>query len=65
MSGARLELATALFLNYDSHIVHSPLQVPTTYFDKFAFISNKTGGVADWDYHRHLYAAMVNYLGAP
>eukprot|EP00912_Choanoflagellata_sp_UC4_P000242 UC4_evm2s153 len=51
---------TPLFLNYDSHIVHSPLQVPTKYFEKFAFIQNSD--VPDWDYHRHLYAAMVNYL---
>ena len=44
--------STPLFINYDSHIVHSPLQVPQEFFDKFLFIENST--VPDWDYHRHL-----------
>jgi len=51
---------TPLFFNYDSHIVHSPLQVPQPYFDKFSFIQNAS--TPDWDYHRHLYTSMVNYL---
>eukprot|EP00729_Bicosta_minor_P001083 gene1083-4901_t len=51
---------TPLFLNYDSHLVHSPLQVPTKYFDKFAFIEQSE--TPDWDYHRHIYTSMVNYL---
>eukprot|EP00041_Stephanoeca_diplocostata_P005929 m.71207 g.71207 ORF g.71207 m.71207 type:complete len:409 (-) comp16081_c0_seq6:39-1265(-) len=52
--------ATPLFLNYDSHICHSPLQVPQEFFDKFGFINSSD--VPDWDFHRHLYAAMVNYV---
>lgn len=44
---------TPLFLYYAPHLVHSPLQVPTFYFDKFDFIDNED---------RQYYHAMVNYL---
>ena len=42
-----------LFLYYAPHIVHTPLQVPQKYLDKFAFIN---------DSDRQYYHAMVNYL---
>ena len=45
-----------LFLNYDSHIVHSPLQAPGGLFHTFDFMTN------DYDKHRQLYASMVAYL---
>eukprot|EP00054_Salpingoeca_dolichothecata_P002675 m.23544 g.23544 ORF g.23544 m.23544 type:complete len:547 (+) comp13190_c0_seq2:58-1698(+) len=45
-----------LFINYDSHIVHSPLQSPIPYYHAFDFMTN------DWDHHRQLYASMVHYL---
>ena len=32
-----------LFINYDSHVAHSPLQAPESAFERFAFIANKTG----------------------
>ena len=44
---------TPLFLYYAPHIVHTPLQVPMSYFNKFDFIDNKD---------RRYYHAMVNYL---
>eukprot|EP00039_Didymoeca_costata_P001708 m.54477 g.54477 ORF g.54477 m.54477 type:complete len:583 (-) comp10929_c0_seq2:800-2548(-) len=52
--------STPLFLNYDSHIVHSPLQVPTPAFDHFAFMENAS--TPDWDYHRRIYTSMVHYV---
>lgn len=42
-----------LFLNYDSKIVHYPLQVPVEYQKKFDFIP---------DENRRIYHAMVNFL---
>ena len=42
-----------LFLYYAPHIVHTPLQVPQAYLDKFSFID---------DHDRQYYHAMVNYL---
>lgn len=45
-----------LFLNYDSHIVHSPLQAPANLFHSFDFMTN------DYDRHRQIYASMVAYL---
>ena len=45
-----------LFINYDSHIVHSPLQAPADLYHRFDFMEN------DWDHHRQIYAAMVAYL---
>ena len=44
------------FLNYCSHIVHSPLQAPAPLFHSFDFMSN------DYDKHRQIYASMVAYL---
>jgi hypothetical protein len=35
-----------LFINYASHIVHSPLQVPSDTYHKFDFIAAKTGDSA-------------------
>ena len=49
-----------LFYNYDFHIVHEPLQVPTEYHKRFAFIENSTAG--DFEGHRQTYHAMVNYM---
>ena len=45
--------ATPLFLYYAPHIVHTPLQVPEQYLQKFSFID---------DQDRQYYHAMVNYL---
>ena len=42
-----------LFLYYAPHIVHTPLQVPDDYLNKFKFIDDKD---------RQIYHAMVNYL---
>ena len=42
-----------LFLYYAPHIVHTPLQVPDDYLQKFDFIPDKD---------RQIYHAMVNYL---
>ena len=42
-----------LFLYYAPHIVHTPLQVPKSYLQKFSFIDNND---------RQYYHAMVNYL---
>ena len=42
-----------LFLYYAPHIVHTPLQVPERYLQKFSFID---------DHDRQYYHAMVNYL---
>jgi arylsulfatase I/J len=51
-----------LFINYDSHVAHSPLQAPGTTFTHFNFINNKTGNEGDYEKHRQLYASMVKYL---
>ena len=45
--------STPLFLYYAPHIVHTPLQVPNSYLEKFSFIDNSD---------RQHYHAMVNYL---
>ena len=45
--------STPLFLYYAPHIVHTPLQVPDSYINKFSFINDKD---------RQIYHAMVNYL---
>ena len=42
-----------LFLNYDSKLIHYPLQAPKKYQDKFRFIK---------DDNRRIYSAMVNYF---
>jgi arylsulfatase A-like enzyme len=44
------------FLNYCSHIVHSPLQAPSNLYHTFDFMAN------DYDKHRQIYASMVAYL---
>ena len=44
------------FLNYCSHIVHSPLQAPANLYHTFDFMEN------DYDKHRQIYASMVAYL---
>lgn len=44
------------FLNYCSHIVHSPLQAPAMLYHSFDFMTN------DYDKHRQIYASMVAYL---
>ena len=45
--------STPLFLYYAPHIVHTPLQVPVQYLNKFSFID---------DHDRQYYHAMVSYL---
>lgn len=45
--------SSPLFLYYAPHIVHTPLQVPNAYLEKFSFIDNRD---------RQYYHAMVNYL---
>jgi arylsulfatase B len=45
--------ATPLFLFWAPHAVHVPLEVPSAYLAKFAFID---------DPRRQFYAAMVNYI---
>ncbi len=47
------DASTPLFLYYAPHIVHTPLQVPDSYLQKFSFIDN---------HDRQYYHAMVNYL---
>ena len=47
--------ATPLFLSFTPHGVHTPLEVPQAFLDKFAFIE---------DPRRRLYAAMVNHVDA-
>ncbi len=47
------DVSTPLFLYYAPHIVHTPLEVPDKYVQKFSFID---------DQHRQYYHAMVNYL---
>ena len=47
------DLAQPLFLFWSLHLVHMPLQVPTKYVEKFAFIDNK---------YRRLNHAMANYM---
>ena len=44
---------TPLFLYYAPHIVHTPLQVPQDYLDRYSFIDTKD---------RQIYHAMVAYL---
>ena len=50
---AKHDTSQPLFLYYAPHIVHTPLQVPDSYLQKFSFIDNKD---------RQYYHAMVNYL---
>ena len=50
---ARHDPSMPLFLYYAPHIVHTPLQVPQNYLDKFDFIENS---------RRRYYHAMVNYI---
>ena len=45
--------ATPLFLNYDSKVAHYPLQAPTSYQRRLAWIA---------DDNRRVYHAMVSYL---
>ena len=54
--------ATPLFLNYDMHIVHEPLQVPDVFLHKFDFIANSTA--KDFQGHRQHYHAMVHFADA-
>jgi arylsulfatase I/J len=42
-----------LFLFHAFHLIHTPLQVPQAYIDRFSFVDNSV--------RRH-YAAMVNYM---
>ncbi|KAH9257805.1 hypothetical protein BASA81_003823 [Batrachochytrium salamandrivorans] len=44
-----------LFLMHSFHLVHTPLQVPQAWQDKFSFIEHK---------NRRKYAAMVSYMDA-
>ena len=48
-----------LFLNYDFHIVHEPMQVPDVFLDKFAFIAKSSA--KDYKTNRQHYHAMVNF----
>jgi arylsulfatase I/J len=50
---AKHDTSKPLFLYYAPHIVHTPLQVPDSYLQKFSFIDN---------HDRQYYHAMVNYL---
>ena len=45
--------STPLFLSFTPHGVHTPLEVPQAFLDKFSFID---------DPRRRLYAAMVNHV---
>ena len=47
------DTSTPLFLYYPAHLVHSPLEVPDRYVQKFSFID---------DEKRQMYHAMVKYL---
>ena len=48
------------FYCWAPHIVHSPLQVPDEFLDKFDFMKGKTVGNQQW--WRQLYMSMVNYM---
>jgi arylsulfatase I/J len=48
---------TPLFLNYDLHIVHEPLEVPQMYMEKFDFMQK-----TDYKRNRQTYHAMVNFM---
>ena len=50
---AQHNMSQPLFLYYAPHIVHTPLQVPVSYLQKFSFINN---------YDRQYYHTMVSYL---
>mmetsp|Transcript_14657 Transcript_14657/g.16265 ORF Transcript_14657/g.16265 Transcript_14657/m.16265 type:complete len:533 (+) Transcript_14657:62-1660(+) len=45
--------STPLFLFWAPHSIHTPLEVPKEYVDKFSFIDNKS---------RRMYHAMVNFI---
>eukprot|EP00937_MAST-01D_sp_MAST-1D-sp2_P000373 g373.t1 len=51
-----------LFLNYDMHIVHEPLEVPDVFLQKFDFIANSSA--KDFKGNRQHYHAMVNFADA-
>ena len=53
------DASSPLFLNYDFHIVHEPMQVPDVYLAKFDFIANSSCG--DHKTNRQHYHAMVNF----
>eukprot|EP00054_Salpingoeca_dolichothecata_P015286 m.87747 g.87747 ORF g.87747 m.87747 type:complete len:551 (+) comp21420_c0_seq3:56-1708(+) len=48
-----------LFINYDSHIVHEPLEAVDEFFHD---LNNVTSFSNDYDKHRQMYAAMVKYV---
>lgn len=68
------DVSVPLFYNYDFHIVHEPLEVPTNFYHMFDFIANSSVG----DYtggkfgegkktlgglgHRQCYNSMVHYM---
>ena len=54
------DAAAPLFLCYTSHIVHEPLQVPNSTWNKFDFIGKSAAG--DFQNHRQTYHAMVYYM---
>jgi arylsulfatase I/J len=57
--------AHPLFVNYDIHIAHEPIQVPREYFDRQQRLTNATlsqTGLGDYDHRRTTYQAMVLFM---
>eukprot|EP00947_MAST-08B_sp_MAST-8B-sp1_P005800 g5800.t1 len=48
-----------LFLSYNSHVVHDPLQVPKVYEDAFGFVHDDL--VVEGTHQRRTYAAMIKF----
>jgi len=55
-------VAAPLFLMYATHLVHTPLEVPSRYLDKLDRLVSKAGGSRFDTTNRRLYAAMTLYL---
>eukprot|EP00039_Didymoeca_costata_P024829 m.11611 g.11611 ORF g.11611 m.11611 type:complete len:580 (-) comp4490_c0_seq1:211-1950(-) len=55
------DYSVPLFLNYDLHIAHEPIEVPREYFDKQENIV-KMSRIGDYDYRRTTYQAMVKFM---
>ena len=50
-----------LFLNYNFHIAHEPIELPRVYFDKQKVLT-EASGVGDYSYRRTTYQGMVNFM---
>lgn len=55
------DASSPLFLNYDFHVAHEPIELPRNYFEKQQVFTDKSG-VADYDHRRTTYQGMVNFM---